>query len=215
MNAIEARGLHLAAVEPQQDQNRQVVWHDRNTNITIIGATANYLVVRKFDLDVGRMFTNAEDEGRQRVAVLGSGALTQLGVDNPDAIVGDNIRIAGMQFTVIGTLVAKGTSGGFGSPDDQILIPFNTGRFRVFGTDKIDDIFAMATSEEDIPGGDGGDRRSPSVAAHRIGQGAQDDFRIRNQSDCPRDARTTRRRCSRFCSPESRPCRCSSAGSGS
>jgi putative ABC transport system permease protein len=64
VNAIEARGLHLAAVEPQQDQNRQVVWHNRNTNITIIGATANYLVVRKYDLDVGRMFTNVEDEGR-------------------------------------------------------------------------------------------------------------------------------------------------------
>jgi len=56
------------AVDPQQDQNRQVVWHNRNTNITIIGATANHLVVRKYDLDVGRMFTNAEDEGAARRA---------------------------------------------------------------------------------------------------------------------------------------------------
>src|SRR5579862_9492499 len=76
VNAIESRGLHLLAVEPQQDQNRQIVWRNRNTNITIIGATANYLVVRKFDIDAGRMYTNAEDEGRQRVAVLGAGALT-------------------------------------------------------------------------------------------------------------------------------------------
>jgi putative ABC transport system permease protein len=182
VNAIESRGLHLIAVEPQQDQNRQVVWRNRNTNITIIGATANFLFVRKFDIDLGRMYTAAEDEGRQRVAVLGAGALTQLGVDNPNDIIGDNIRIAGMQFTVIGTLVAKGTSAGFGSPDDQILIPFNTGRFRVFGTDKIDDIFATATTEEDIPLA----MEEITLAlrrTHRIAQGAQDDFRIRNQSD--------------------------------
>ena len=182
VNAIESRGLHLLAVEPQQDQNRQIVWRNRNTNITIIGATANYLVVRKFDIDAGRMFTNAEDEGRQRVAVLGAGALTQLGVDSPEEIVGDNVRIGGMQFTVIGTLVAKGTSAGFGSPDDQVLIPFNTGRFRVFGTDKIDDVFAMTTSEEDIPLA----MEEITLAlrrTHRIPQGAPDDFRIRNQSD--------------------------------
>jgi putative ABC transport system permease protein len=182
VRAIESRGLHLVAVEPQQDQNRQVVWRNRNTNITIIGATANFLFVRKFDIDVGRMYTPAEDEGRQRVAVLGSGALTQLGIDNPEGIIGENIRIAGMQFTVIGTLVAKGTSGGFGSPDDQILIPFNTGRFRVFGTDKIDDVFATATSEEDIPLA----MEEITLAlrrTHRITPGAQDDFRIRNQSD--------------------------------
>jgi putative ABC transport system permease protein len=182
VNAIESRGLHLIAVEPQQDQNRQVVWRNRNTNITIIGATANYLFVRKYDIDAGRMFTAAEDEGRQRVAVLGAGALTQLGIDDPNGIIGENIRIAGMQFTVIGTTVAKGTSGGFGSPDDQVLIPFNTGRFRVFGTDKIDDIFAVATSEEDIPLA----MEEITLAlrrTHRIAQGAQDDFRIRNQSD--------------------------------
>ena len=182
VNAIESRGLHLIAVEPQQDQNRQVVWRNRNTNITIIGATANYLFVRKYDIDVGRMFTTAEDEGRQRVAVLGAEAVTQLGVDNPEAILGETIRIAGTQFTVIGTLVAKGSAGGFGNPDDQILVPFNTGRFRVFGTDKIDDIFAVATSEEDIPLA----MEEITLAlrrTHRIAQGQQDDFRIRNQSD--------------------------------
>src|SRR5262249_54724066 len=36
VHAIESRGLHLIAVEPQQDQNRQIVWRNRNTNITII-----------------------------------------------------------------------------------------------------------------------------------------------------------------------------------
>src|SRR5215467_9039072 len=60
VHAIESRGLHLTAIEPQQDQNRQVVWRNRNTNITIIGATANYLFVRKYDVDAGRMYTPSE-----------------------------------------------------------------------------------------------------------------------------------------------------------
>src|SRR5262249_31877180 len=148
---IEARCMHCLAVEAQQDKNLQIVWRSRNANLTILGATANFFQVRGFELDHGQLFTSADDIGRQRVAVLGSGALTQLGIENPDAIIGEKVRIGGVQFIVIGTLKAKGAGGGFGSPDDQIVIPFGTSRFRLFKTDKVDDMFALASSEEDIP----------------------------------------------------------------
>ena len=47
--------------------------------------------------------------GRQRVAVLGAGALTQLNVASPPDIIGQTVRIGGIQFVVIGTLKAKGS----------------------------------------------------------------------------------------------------------
>ena len=181
VKAMEERSPHVLAVQPQQDKSLQVVWRNKNTNIDIFGVTPNYLDVRKFEIDVGQMFTSADDIGRQRVAVLGAGMLTRLDIVNPMEIIGEPIRINGMQFKVVGVLKAKG-SAGFGSPDDNVLIPFGTARYRLFKTDRIDDIFALASSEAELP---------EAIAeitlamrrAHHIQPGAQDDFRIRNQAD--------------------------------
>ena len=179
--AIEERSPHVLAVEPQQDKDLQIVWRNKNTNITILGVTANYLDVRKYELATGRMFTSGDDIGKQRVVVLGAGALTQLEVTDPFAIIGENVRINGMQFQVIGTLKAKGSTG-FGSPDDQVLIPLGTSRYRLFKTDRIDDIFVLASSEDDIPLAMA-EIGQALRRLHRIPPGGEDDFRIRNQAD--------------------------------
>jgi putative ABC transport system permease protein len=181
-NAINERAPHVLAVEPQQDKDLQLQWRSRNANLKVVGATANLLQVQHFEIDRGRMFTSGEDIGRQRVVVLGAGALTQLGVANPDAIIGEKVRIGGVQFQVIGTLLSKGAGTGFGSPDDQIFIPFGTGRFRLFKTDRIDDLFALATSEADVP------EATIEITlalrrSHRLRSGDPDDFRIRNRAD--------------------------------
>src|SRR6478672_8446745 len=108
VNAINERAVHVLAVNPQQDKDLQIQWGNRNASTKIVGATANFALVQHFQLDRGRLFTSAEDIGRQRVAVLGSGVLTMLGLTDPGAIVGQNIRIGGMQFEVVGTLQSKG-----------------------------------------------------------------------------------------------------------
>src|SRR5262249_47912268 len=140
--SINERSPHVLGVEPQQDKDLQVLWGEKNASTKIVGATANYVPIQHFEVDRGRSFTTAEDMGRQRVAVLGSGVLTMLDVREPEAIIGKNVRIGGMQFTVIGTLKPKGAATGFGSADDQVFIPFGTGRYRLFKTDRLDDIFA-------------------------------------------------------------------------
>jgi putative ABC transport system permease protein len=179
---IEARSPHVIAVQPQQDNRFQIVWRNRNINITVNGVTPNFLEVRKFEIDRGKMFTNGDDAARRRVAILGAGALTLFGIQDGSEIVGEVIRIGGHQFDVVGTLKAKGGGGGFGNPDEQIIIPFHTGRYRLFGTDKLDDAFALAASDSEIP-----DAMSEiQVAmrhAHRLLPGMPDDFRIRNQAD--------------------------------
>jgi putative ABC transport system permease protein len=179
---IEERAPHVLAVQPQQDRMLQLQWGRRNTNIRIIGSPPNFLAVRHFEIDRGRMFTSAENRGMQRVAVLGAGALTQLNVFDPGAIVGQRVRIGGIPFTVIGTLRAKGAGAGFGSPDDQVIIPFFTGRYRVFKTDWVNDIYALASSEADIPLAMG-EIRLAMRRTHRLRNDRPDDFRIRNQAD--------------------------------
>ena len=182
VNSINERAVHVLAAQPQQDKDLQLLWGEKNASVKVVGATANFALVQHFEIDRGRLFTTAEDIGRQRVAVLGSGIVTMLDVKNPDAIIGQNVRIGGIQFTVIGILKSKGAGAGFGSADDQLFIPFGTGRYRVFKTDRLDDLFALATSEADL-----NDAITEITLAlrrsHRLTPDQPDDFRIRNQAD--------------------------------
>jgi putative ABC transport system permease protein len=181
VKAIEERSLNTAAVTPQQDRNLQVVWRNKNTNVQITGTTPNFLDVRGFQMAAGRMFTIAEGRGRRKLAVLGWDVLPTLDVTDPYTIIGENIRIAGRQFQVIGVMAPKGATG-FGDGDNQVLIPFEVGRFSIFGTDRINDIWARAVDADSVAVAMG-EIQGALRRSHRIESGKPDDFRVQNQSD--------------------------------
>ena len=55
---------------------------------------------------------------------------------------GQEIQIRGIPFEVIGILSEKGSQGSFNNPDEQILIPLQTARYRIMGTDRLRTITA-------------------------------------------------------------------------
>jgi putative ABC transport system permease protein len=180
--ALEDRATNLTAVQPEMTSRLQVQYLNQNTNTSVVGTTSNYLEVRKYELQAGRMFSRSEDEGRQRVAVLGPTVLETLGINSPDAIIGEPVRIRGIQFTVIGVLKSKGQATPFGNPDDQVLVPITTGRFRLFGSDRLRSISVLAQSEDKIPDAMA-DVQRVIRREHRLVQGRPDDFMIRSQAD--------------------------------
>jgi putative ABC transport system permease protein len=180
--AIEDRAENITAVQPEMNRNLQITWQNKNASASVVGTSANYLEVRKYKLLAGRMFTRLEDEAKQRVAVVGPAVATNMGLEAPDALLGENIRIRGIQFTVVGVLESKGQASPFGNPDEQILIPLNTGRFRVFGTDRLRSISVLAVSEEGIPDAMA-DIQKALRREHRLRQNQPDDFQMRSQAD--------------------------------
>jgi len=181
-DALRERGEKILAVQPEMQGQLQVQYLNKNTNTSILATTANYLEVRKFEMSAGRFFTNTEDQTRQRVAVLGPTVVENLGLTNPEAILGETIRIRSIQFTVVGVTKSKGSAQSFMSPDDQIFIPINTGRFRVLGNNRVRSIGVLAPSEDDI------DETMAEVQKilrrqHKLRPGRDDDFQIRNASD--------------------------------
>src|SRR5207249_5701393 len=80
--------------------------------------------IRQWPLSAGEMFTEQDERGATKVAVLGPIAATELfGEDDP---IGQSVRIANVPFTVVGVLVPKGTSAAGYDQDDNIIIPFGT-----------------------------------------------------------------------------------------
>jgi len=178
----EANSPLISAVQPEMSRNFQVQYLTSNTNTNVLGTTSNYLEVRKYNLAAGEMFSEVDDKESRRVAVVGATVAENLGIALPNDLVGQNVRIRGIQFEVIGVLAAKGSTGGFGNPDDQVLIPLGTAQFRVFGTDRIRQIGVIASSEATIPN-TMAEIQKVLRREHRLLPGRDDDFQIRSQAD--------------------------------
>ncbi len=171
----------LTAVVPEMQQSLQVKYGNQNSNVNVIGTTAEYTGVRNYTVPYGRMFASGEDEARRRYAVLGAAVPRMLG-GNPAGMINQTMMIRGIPFEVIGVLGEKGSAGGFGNPDEQILIPLQTARYRVFGSNRIRSFSIQVADNVPIEQGMV-DLERVLRREHKIRPGAENDFTIRNQQD--------------------------------
>jgi len=164
---------------PEARGNIQVKYANQNTNTTIFGTTPDYPDVRDYSVQAGRFFDAQEVKASKKVAVIGATTAGNLfGASSP---VNKAIRIKGTRFIVIGLLTPKG-SGGFGDPDDQIMIPITTAMRRILGVTNIRGISLEAKSAQLMT------QATDEVTQllrkrHKIPDGQDDDFMVRNQAE--------------------------------
>jgi putative ABC transport system permease protein len=171
----------LKAVVPEMQQSFQVKYGNQNSNVNVVGTTPNYIEVRNYGVPHGRMFTSGDDEARQRYAVLGAAVPRMLGA-NPAGMINQTIQIRGINFEIIGVLSEKGAAGGWGNPDEQILIPLQTAKYRVFGSDRLRSMSVQVADGVPIEQGMV-DLERVLRREHKIRPGQENDFTIRNQQD--------------------------------
>jgi putative ABC transport system permease protein len=171
----------LKAVVPEMQQPLQVKYGNQNSNINVIGTTPNYVEVKNYAIPYGRMFTPGDDEARQRYAVLGWAVPRMLG-GNSAGMINQTLQIRGINFEIVGVLSEKGSAGGWINPDEQILIPLQTAKYRVFGSDRLRSMSVQVA--EGVPIQQGMvDLERILRREHRIRPGGENDFTIRNQQD--------------------------------
>ena len=118
----------VSAVAPETSTSAQLVVGRKNTSTTVIGVTPEYQYVRNFPVELGQFIGPGHVESNAMVAVLGSNVARDLyGFRSP---VGQNVRINGRRFEVIGVLEEKGGSSFF-SFDDRVMIPIRTAYYRL------------------------------------------------------------------------------------
>ena len=169
----EADAIGLLA--PVMQSTYQVEFGRNNANVRIMGTTPEFPDVSNYTLAAGRSFTEAENQGRRRVAILG-GAVPDVLESTPAELVGQTISIRNINFEVIGVFETKGGYSWF-NEDEQVFVPLETAQFRLMGTDRLGSIkvsvadgvsmtTAMVQIEEVL-------RRK-----HRIALGKENDFWI-------------------------------------
>lgn len=118
----------VAAVAPELRSSARLVAGRENTFSQVVGITSEYQFVRDYPVSSGQFISAVHVENVSEVAVLGSQIAEALyGFRDP---VGQNIRINGRQFTIIGVLATKGGTA-LGNLDSQVLVPITTAYYRL------------------------------------------------------------------------------------
>jgi len=177
-----AESAGTLTIAPEIAQRMQISHQRWNSSHEVLGTWPSYVDIYSLSVEHGRFFSEAEVQGRMRVAVLGAEVPDRLGT--PAALlVGRSVRIGGEPFEVIGIMSAKGDMG-FSQPDQQVYIPLSTAQYRLFGgRDRLRSILAR------VNGGPGEMQAAFSVIdqvlrrEHRIAAGAEPDFQVRNSTD--------------------------------
>ena len=177
-DALERDGQFIKAVVPEIVSQQQVKYVNKNINTNVTGTTANFPEVRNYTLARGRMFTSGEDAARERYAVLGAD-IPELLEANPVGLLHQTILIRGIAFEIIGIMASKGATGSWQNPDEQIWIPLETARYRVFGTDRLRSVGVQIADGVPVEQGMV-DIERVLRREHKIRPGGENDFQIRD-----------------------------------
>ncbi|HEV7666779.1 MAG TPA: ABC transporter permease, partial [Chloroflexota bacterium] len=137
-DAIAQKISGLNGVSPVVSGNSQIIAGAQNWSTRVQAVAPQYLTINDWKIDQGTVFTDQDNTNSNNVAVLGQTVATSL-FPNGQSPIGQLVRIRNVPFTIIGTLVSKG-SNGFQDQDDTVMIPFQTGQVRLFGANSINQI---------------------------------------------------------------------------
>lgn len=167
-NAIAASGYVSGVATAEYKSN--------SSQSNFQGVSSDFIDVENNKVKEGRFFTNEEDEGLARVAVLGSKKAEDLfGSDDP---IGKIFSLKDVNFTVIGIFDKKGASG-FSSVDEMVFVPLQTAQKIMLGINYLNFARVKIDSFENL------DRAAADIkytirTKHDIKNPADDDFSVRD-----------------------------------
>src|ERR1051326_1438777 len=105
-----------------------ITYHGRNYRWgNTSGVTPNYADISNITIREGRFFTEADNEQRRNVLVIGVNAADALFPGQQDNIAGTEVRMGGYNFQIIGVLEKrKNAFFGENDEDNAVYIPFRT-----------------------------------------------------------------------------------------
>ncbi|WP_105326351.1 ABC transporter permease [Acidaminococcus provencensis] len=186
--AIEKNVDGIKYVAPGVQSSYQLVAGNQNWNTSVQGYTPNIIEIRNYTIADGRMFTEREMSSRDRVCVIGKTVADNLYPDGN--AVGQLVRINKAPFQVIGVMGAKGQSSMGQDQDDVVFIPLTTAMQRLMGLTSVRNITIQCENENTI-----NQVQSDVITLlrtrHKIRNGEDDDFTVRNLAEIIKTAQET------------------------
>ena len=170
----------VAVAAPVVFSQYQVVAGGNNWRTTIFGVTAEYFALRSWELESGDVFGDDEQRTYARVALIGQTIADNLFPD--DAPIGKIVRIRNSPYTVIGVMAKKGQSFDGRDQDDNIFVPLTTARQQLMRgafPGSVSMIMAQAKTPDQLADAEV-EMNQTLRLRHRLREGQEDDFTVRN-----------------------------------
>jgi putative ABC transport system permease protein len=159
-----------------------------NWNTQLQGVSEQYPDVRKWTIQSGTFFTDADVRTAARVIVIGQTIADNLfpGTDP----VGQTLRVANLPFRVNGVMVRKGQDQQGRDQDDVAFAPYTTVQKKVLGSPRLQVAYASAVSQ------DATYTAQEQITdllrqRHKLGDNEPNDFTVRNMTDIAEAANET------------------------
>jgi putative ABC transport system permease protein len=178
--AISAQVANISAISPEITGRYQITAKGTNSNTSVVGVEPAYTTVHNVQVTDGTFITDQNIQSKSKVAVIGPTTATDL-FDSTEAV-GQIIRINGMEFTVIGVTVSKGTSG-MNNQDDMVYVPFSTAQLFLLGSSAYVTSLSVSASDSSTMTQVQTDITALLTTRHKIKSTASLDFNVMNQAD--------------------------------
>ncbi len=142
LNAVRQQVPGISNASPMIEfHDRIAVTGGKEREIIVLGVSRQYQNVRNLQILSGRFFDDGDTSARNKVAVITQKLADALG--SVDSAVGQEIKLNGLPFTVIGTFRERvDTFGQSEISDDTILVPYTVARYFT-NSDEVKQLFFL------------------------------------------------------------------------
>jgi putative ABC transport system permease protein len=180
LDAIKREVPSVSMVTPSINARSQLVSGNANWNTSVTGVSEQYPDVRKWPIQSGSFFTDADVRTAARVIVIGQTVGDNLfpGTDP----VGQTLRVMNLPFRVVGMMKKKGQDQQGRDQDDVSFAPYTTVQKKILGSPRVQIAYVSAISQ------DATYTAQSQISEllrqrHKLGANEPDDFSVRNMTD--------------------------------
>lgn len=151
MNAVREQVPGISNASPMIEfHDRIPVPGGKERDAVVLGVSWQYMIIRNLAVLSGRFFDTGDTQARNKVAVI-TQKLADTLYGSEDAAIGQNIKLSGLPFTVIGTFRERvDTLGQSEISDDTILVPYTVARYFT-NTDEVKQLFFSVSDSNEVP----------------------------------------------------------------
>jgi putative ABC transport system permease protein len=188
LDAVKREVPSVSMVTPAVNARSQLVAGNANWNTSVQGVSEQYPDIRKWTVQSGEFFTDADVRTAARVIVIGQTIGDNLfaGMDP----VGQTVRVMNLPFRVVGVMARKGQDQQGRDQDDIAFAPYTTVQKKVLGSPRVQIAYVSAISQ------DATYTAQSQITdllrqRHKLAASEADDFSVRNMTDVADAANAT------------------------
>ena len=188
LDAIKREVPSVSMVSPAVNARSQLVSGNANWNTSVQGVSEQYSEIRKWTVQSGEFFSDADVRTAARVIVIGQTVGDNLfpGMDP----IGQTVRVMNLPFRVTGVMARKGQDQQGRDQDDIAFAPYTTVQKKVLGSPRVQVAYVSAISQ------DATYTAQSQITdllrqRHKLAASEANDFTVRNMTDIADAANAT------------------------